>query len=175
MNNALHQVFKHTIQDIYNSEKQITAALPKMIGAAQNPDLAQALQSHLAETQTHVQRIEEVCQMLGFETGNVTCQGTAGLIREAQEQMEEFGPGPAGDVAIIASCQKVEHYEISNYGSVIEWAELMDLDDAVDLLKETLKEEKAADDKLNKIAKKTVNETALEAVPVGSASKATVI
>jgi ferritin-like metal-binding protein YciE len=168
MDNALHQVLEHTIQDIYNSEVQITNALPKMLDAARNEDLREALSDHLGETRVHVQRISEVCRILGIPTGNVTCQATAGLIREAQEQLDKFGPGPAGDAAIIANCQKVEHYEISNYGTVIEWAEEMKHKEVIDLLKETIKEESAANERLTKIAKKEVNEAAMEAVPVGS-------
>jgi ferritin-like metal-binding protein YciE len=166
MNNDLHGVFTHNIQDIYNSEKQIVAALPKMYDNAQNEDLKEALNAHLGETQEHVQRIEEVCRILGIDTGNVTCQATAGLIREAQEQMEEFGPGLAGDAAIIGCAQKVEHYEISNYGTVIEWAKQLDCEkDAIKLLEKTIEEESGANQKLNKIAEKQVNEAAL---PVGT-------
>lgn len=168
MTNALFDVFQHTIQDIYNSEKQITVALPKMIDAARNADLREALSDHLSETQNQVRRIEQVCQILGFRTGDVTCQGTAGLVREAQEQMEKFCPGPGCDAAIIANCQKVEHYEICGYGTVIEWAKKMDIDgDAIDLLEETLKEESSANEKLNKIATKQVNEDAMKAQAMG--------
>jgi len=169
MDNALHSVFKHTIQDIYNSEKQIAAALPKMRDAAQNEDLREALQNHLIETDGHVRRIEEVCRLLGFETGNVTCQATTGLIKEAQEMMREFPSGPSGDAAIIANAQKVEHYEICNYGTAISWAEEMGHDkEAIKLLKETLKEESGANEKLNHIATHHVNKDAKEAEPVGS-------
>ena len=175
MNNGLHAVFVHNIQDIYNSEKQITAALPKMRYAAQNPDLRDALDQHLSETQEQVRRIEEVCRILGIQTGNVTCQATSGLIREAQEQMEEFGTGPTGDAAIIGCAQKVEHYEIANYGTVIAWAEEMNHDqDAIKLLKETLKEEGHANEMLTKIAKKEVNEAAT-AVEYAGAPKARLI
>jgi ferritin-like metal-binding protein YciE len=175
MNNALHAIFKHTIQDIYNSETQLTAALPKMAEAAQNEDLKEAINAHLDETREQVRRIEEVCRILGFGTGNVTCQGTAGLVREAQEQMQEFGAGPGGDAAIIACAQKVEHYEICGYGTVIEWAKEMDHDrEAIKLLEETLKEESAANEMLTKIAKKQVNEAAMEAEFAG-ATKARLI
>ncbi len=103
--------------------------------------------------------------MLGFSPGNVTCQATAGLIREAEEQMAKFCPGPGGDAAIIACAQKVEHYEICGYGTVIEWAETMGHKDVLSLLKDTLEEESAANEKLSKIAKKSVNQAAMEAVP----------
>jgi len=168
-NNALFAVLKHTIQDIYNSETQIVTALPDMQRNAQNPDLREAIGNHLMETREHVQRIVEVCRILGFDTGNTTCQATAGLIREAKEQMEKFAPGPGGDPAIIACAQKVEHYEICGYGTVIEWAEKLDLDgDAIKLLKETLKEESHANEKLNKIATHEVNEAAMEAQFAGA-------
>jgi ferritin-like metal-binding protein YciE len=163
-NNALFAVFKHTLQDIYNSETQIASALPDMMQAAQSPDLRQALGDHLTETQEHVRRVSEACSLFGIETGNVTCQATAGLVREAKEQIQEFAPGPAGDVAIIACAQKVEHYEICGYGTVIEWAEKLDVDhDGIKLLKENLKDEANANEKLNHIATHHVNKDALEA------------
>jgi ferritin-like metal-binding protein YciE len=170
MDNALHQVFVHTIQDIYNSEVQIAAALPKMLQAARNEDLREAISDHLEETREHVQRIEEVCRLLDIPTGNVTCQATAGLIREADEQLEKFGPGPAGDAAIIACAQKVEHYEIANYGTVIEWAKEMGHNEVLKPLNETLEEESKANERLNRIARKEVNEAAREARPVGASS-----
>ncbi len=170
MTNGLRDVFNHTIQDIYNSELQLTKALPKMQSNAVNADLREAIGDHLAETQTQLGRVEQVCRILGIPTGDVTCQATAGLVKEAQEQMEKFGSSSAGDAAIIACAQKVEHYEIANYGTVIEWAGLLDERDVKDLLKETFKEEEQADNRLNKIAKHSVNDAALNALSVGSSS-----
>lgn len=167
MTNGLRDVFTHTIQDIYNSELQLTNALPKMQAHAVNPDLKEAIGDHLTETREQLNRIEQVCRILGLPTGNVTCQATSGLIREAQEQMDKFGLGPAGDAAIIACAQKVEHYEISNYGTVIEWANMLDEREVKDLLKDTLKEEQAADNRFNKIAKHEVNDAAMSLARTG--------
>jgi ferritin-like metal-binding protein YciE len=170
MNNALRDVFVHTIQDIYNSESQLVTAIGKMQQAALNPDLKEALGDHLGETKTQLNRIEQVCRILGIQPGGVTCQATSGLIREAQEQMEKFGRGPAGDAAIIACAQKVEHYEISNYGTVMEWADKLDEGDVKNLLQQTFKEEQEADNRLNKIAKHEVNDAALNAISARSSS-----
>jgi ferritin-like metal-binding protein YciE len=175
MNNALREVFVNQIQDIYNSEYQILSALPKMQAAAINPNLRDALGDHLQETREQLARVEQICRILGIPTGNVTCQATSGLIREASEQMEKFGSSPAGDAAIIACAQKVEHYEISNYGTAIEWANLLDEHEVKGFLKDTLKEEQAADNRLNKVAKHEVNEAAANAAVVTSGSSANLI
>ena len=168
MTNGLRDVFVHTIQDIHSSESQLITALAKMQVNAMDADLREAISDHLTETQTHLRRVDQIFQILNISGQNVTCQATAGLIREADEQMQKFGRNAAGDAAIIACAQKVEHYEISNYGTAIEWADQLEEGDVKDLLKQTLNEEQEADNRLNKIAKHSVNDAALSLVNVRS-------
>jgi ferritin-like metal-binding protein YciE len=155
---TLNDVFQDTVKDIYNSEQQLLKAMPKMQEAAQNPRLKEAIGTHITQTQEHVRRIEQVAKMLGFDPNGVVCQGTMGLVKEAQEHIEEFAGSPAGDAAIVACAQKNEHYEIANYGTVITWAEQLGLsDDAIDLLEQTLGEEEETDDLLTAIAEEEIN------------------
>ena len=158
---TLNDVFQDTIKDIYNSEQQFLRAMPKMQDAAQNPRLKEAIGKHIEQTREHVARIEQVAQKLGFEPGGVVCQATVGLVKEATEHIEEFGGNAAGDAAIIACAQKNEHYEIANYGTVITWAEQLELDpEAIDLLEDTLEEEEETDDLLTGIAEEEINPAA---------------
>jgi ferritin-like metal-binding protein YciE len=114
----------------------------------------------MGQTEEHVRRIEEIAKTLGFDPGGVTCQGTVGLIKEAQEHLEEFGGTPAGDAAIIACAQKVEHYEIGNYGTALEWADLLGHEEVASILEKTLNEEEETDDLLTDIAESEANQTA---------------
>lgn len=169
MAKTLNDVFQDTVKDIYNSEQQLLKAMPKLQEAAQNPRLKEAIGTHIIQTQEHVRRIEQVAQKLGFDPNGVVCQGTLGLVKEAQEHIAEFGGSPAGDAAIIACAQKNEHYEIANYGTVITWAEQLGLDDeAIDLLEKTLQEEEETDDLLTQIAEEEIN-------PVAAGNRATVL
>lgn len=158
----LNDLFQSTLKDIYSSEKMFLKAMPDMMNAAQSPRLKEALQNHISQTEEHVRRIEQVAQQLGFDPGGVTCQATVGLVKEAQEHLEEFGGSPAGDAAIIACAQKNEHYEIGNYGTVLEWAEILGHGEAVSLLEETLNEEEETDDLLTDIAESDVNPKAVD-------------
>ncbi len=152
------------MKDIYNSEQQLLKAMPKLQEAAQNPKLKEAIGKHITQTEEQVRRIEEVAKILGFDPGGVVCQATVGLIKEAQEHIEEFAGNAAGDAAIIACAQKNEHYEIANYGTVITWAEQLGLDEkAIDLLEETLEEEEETDDLLTQIAEEEINPAAAAA------------
>ncbi|MGV3617393.1 MAG: ferritin-like domain-containing protein [Fimbriimonas sp.] len=153
----LNDLFQNTIKDIYSSEKLILKALPDMAQAAQNQSLRGAIQQHISQTQEHVARIEQVAQQLGFDPSGVTCQATVGLLKEATEHLEEFGGSPAGDAAIIACAQKVEHYEIANYGTVVTWAEMLGYENVIPLLEQTLQEEEETDDTLSEIAEGEVN------------------
>jgi len=158
---TLNDLLQDTIKDIYNSEQQLLKAMPKMQEAAQNPRLKEAIGKHITQTQEQVRRVEQVAQKLGFDPNGVVCQATVGLVKEAQEHLEEFGGSVAGDAAIIACAQKNEHYEISNYGTVITWAEQLGLDESViDLLEQTLQEEEETGDLLTEIAEEEVNPAA---------------
>ena len=140
------------LSDIHNAETQITQALPKMLDAASDPDLKQALSHHLEETRAQIQRLEEAFGELGETPSGKACQGMKGLLKEGEEALEKPLSGPLKDALLIANAQRVEHYEISAYGTAIAWAKQLDLDEVADLLDESLDEESSADEKLSSIA-----------------------
>jgi len=148
----LHDLFVEELRDIYDAEKQLTKALPKMAKAADNGELRAAFEEHLEITKMQVNRLEEVFRSLGSAARGKPCKGMKGLIEEGQEKIEELEQGPTLDAALIASAQKVEHYEIATYGTLATFAEIMEHQDAKDLLGQTLDEEKEADEKLTGIA-----------------------
>jgi ferritin-like metal-binding protein YciE len=147
----LKELFVEEVRDIYDAEKQLTKALPKMAKAAGSDELRAAFENHLEITRMHVGRLEEVFKLLGLAARGKTCEGMKGLIEEGQEAMKELD-GCTLDAALIASAQKVEHYEIATYGTLATFAEVLDMEEAKDLLGQTLEEEKEADEKLTMIA-----------------------
>jgi ferritin-like metal-binding protein YciE len=157
MNNDLHELFLDELADVHNAEQQLTKALPKMAKAAESDELRDAFESHLAQTEEHVSRIEEVVEGLGEKLKRKTCKAMKGLVEEAQELMKEEKDSSALDAALIAAAQKVEHYEIASYGTLCAWAEQMGHNDAVKTLKKTLKEENETDEKLTSIAESLAN------------------
>ena len=148
----LHELFVDELKDIYDAEKQLTKALPKMAKASDSEDLRASFEEHLEITRMQVNRLEEVFKSLGMAARGKTCEGMKGLIEEGQEMMQELEQGPTLDAALIASAQKVEHYEIASYGTLATFAEILGLQDAKDLLGQTLDEEKEADEKLTQVA-----------------------
>ena len=148
----LHELFVDELKDIYDAEKQLTKALPKMAKASDSEDLRAGFEEHLEITRMQVNRLEEIFKTLGMAARGKPCEGMKGLIAEGQEMMEELEQGPTLDAALIASAQKVEHYEIASYGTLATFAEILGLQDAKDLLGQTLDEEKEADEKLTGIA-----------------------
>ncbi|MEO5742520.1 MAG: ferritin-like domain-containing protein [Vicinamibacterales bacterium] len=148
----LHELFVDELKDIYDAEKQLTKALPKMAKAADSADLRTAFEDHLEVTRMHVSRLEEVFKSLGMAARSKTCEGMKGLIEEGKEMMEELEQGATLDAALISAAQKVEHYEIATYGTLATFAEIMGHQDAKDLLGQTLDEEKEADEKLTQVA-----------------------
>ena len=148
----LHDLFVDELRDIYDAEKQLTKALPKMARACDSDDLRAAFEEHLEITRMQVNRLEEVFKSLGIAARGKPCEGMKGLIEEGQEKMEELEQGATLDAALIASAQKVEHYEIATYGTLATFAEIMGHQDAKDLLGQTLDEEKEADEKLTQVA-----------------------
>ena len=140
------------LSDIHNAETQITQALPKMLEAASDPDLKKAFSHHLEETRAQIQRLEEAFGELGASPSGKVCQGMKGLLKEGEEALEKPLAGPLKDALLIAGAQRVEHYEISAYGTAIAWAKQLDLDEVADLLDESLDEESNADEKLTSIA-----------------------
>ena len=158
MDRELHDLLLDELADILNAEQQLTKALPKMAAAAKSEELTAAFESHLAETENHIKRLEQVFTSLDEPVKSKECKAMKGLLAEGKEMMEEMKDSPALDAALIAAAQKVEHYEIASYGTVCAWAEKMGLDEAVELLNATLDEEKAADEKLTAIAESTAND-----------------
>ena len=148
----LHELFVDELRDIYDAEKQLTKALPKMAKAAESEDLRAAFEEHLEITRMQVNRLEEVFKSIGMAARGKPCEGMKGLIEEGQEKMQELERGATLDAALIASAQKVEHYEIASYGTLATFAEIMGHQDAKDLLGQTLDEEKEADEKLTQVA-----------------------
>jgi ferritin-like metal-binding protein YciE len=149
---SLKDVLTHELQDLHDAETQLVDALPKMAQAASNPELRGAFEHHLSETQEHVRRLEEIFGQLGISGSNEKCDGMQGLIKEGEKTIETQGDPTAKDAALIAAAQRVEHYEIAAYGTARTLADELDLDDAQDLLDQTLDEEANADKMLTKIA-----------------------
>jgi ferritin-like metal-binding protein YciE len=156
---SIEDLFLDELKDLYSAEKQITKALPKLVKAASTQELSEAFDSHLQETKGHVERLEEIFQKLGKKGAGKTCEGMKGVLEEGSEVIQEIEKGPIRDAGLIAAAQRVEHYEIAGYGSVRSFAELLGKTDIVELLEETLQEEKAADEKLTKISE-SVNQEA---------------
>src|SRR4029079_7132046 len=153
----LDDLFHDTLKDIYFAEKKILTTLPKMAKAAQSEDLRAAFEKHRAETEGQVDRLEQVFELIGKKVQGKTCDAINGIVEEGQEIMKEYKGSPALDAGLLAAAQAVEHYEISRYGTLKTWAGELGLDEAVDLLDETLTEEKNTDVALTRIAESVVN------------------
>ena len=153
----LRDLLEAQLADIYYAEKKLTKAIPKMAKAAQNEELSQGFTDHAKETEGHVERIEQAFEILGKPAKAKKCEAIEGLIKEAEEMMGDFEDSKALDAALIDAAQKVEHYEIATYGSLITWARLLGEDKVANLLHETLEEEKSCDEKLTDLAESAVN------------------
>jgi len=154
---TLEDLLTENLKDLYSAENQLVKALPKMAKAASNPDLRAGFEEHLEQTKTHVERLEQVCKELGVTPKGKKCVAMEGLIEEGKEMIEEDAEDEVRDAGLIAAAQKVEHYEISAYGTARTWAEQLGHDGAAKLLQETLDEEVATDSKLTELATSTVN------------------
>jgi ferritin-like metal-binding protein YciE len=150
--NNLEDLFLHELKDILDAERQLTKALPKMAKGAESEELAAAFEEHLSVTEEQIGRLETIFESLDKAARGKHCAGMAGLIEEGSELLKEEEAGPARDAGLICAAQKVEHYEIAAYGSLLEWAKLLEKDDVVELLEATLAEEKETDEKLTTIA-----------------------
>ena len=150
--NNLEELFLHELKDVLDAEKQILKALPKMAKAADSEELCNAFEDHKSVTEKQVERLETIFESLGKAARGKHCHGMEGLLKEGDEMIKEEEPGPTLDAAMIAAAQKVEHYEISAYGTLVAWAKLLEMGDAVDLLSETLAEESETDETLTVIA-----------------------
>jgi ferritin-like metal-binding protein YciE len=159
----LQEFLVEELKDLYSAEKQITKALPKMIKSASSRELKTAFESHLKETEKQIERLETILEEMEESPRGKKCKGMEGLLEEGKEAMEENSDEPEVlDVALIAAAQRVEHYEIAGYGCARTYAQLLGMDEAVQLLEATLEEEKATDIKLTQIAEK-VNVEAMKA------------
>jgi ferritin-like metal-binding protein YciE len=157
---TLEDLFLETLKDIYFAEKALVKALPRMAKAANSDELRGAFESHLAETEGQVERLEQVFAILEKPPRAETCEAIKGLTEEAKEIMTEFKDSEALDAGLLAAAQAVEHYEISRYGTLKAWAQQLGLKEAVKLLDATLREEKKADETLTEITESSANRQA---------------
>lgn len=149
---SMERLFIDELRDIYSAENQITKALPKMAKAASSTELRNAFEHHLKQTEEHVQRLEQLFEMLGESPKGKTCDGMKGLLDEGSQMLHDTEEGPVRDEAMISAAQRVEHYEMAAYGTVRTYAERMGKQQAVQILERTLEEEKATDKKLTDIS-----------------------
>lgn len=156
----LREALVDEIRDIFNAEKQVVKALPKMIKGATSEELREAFESHLEETHGQVTRLERVFELLDEKPRGKHCAGMAGILEEGSETLEDDAEDAVMDACIIAGAQRVEHYEITAYGTVIAWADALGLTEIAKVLAESLAEEKSADEKLSAIAESGVNDAA---------------
>jgi ferritin-like metal-binding protein YciE len=162
---SFHGLFVDQLRDLYDAEQQIIQALPDVIEGVSGEELRKALEHHLELTHGHAERLEKIFSDLGETPTGKSCKGMEGLLEEGEEAIKDHAPGVLRDALIIGGAQRIEHYEISGYGTAKAWAEELDLEEVVDLLDETLDEEAEADEKLTSIATgglltEGVNETA---------------
>ncbi len=161
--NTLSVLFENELRDVYDAEKQIVKALPRILKAASDVELREALTLHLEETHGQIERLEKAFASLDLTPKGKHCAGMAGILEEGRDLLEEDGDDAVLDAAFIAGCQRVEHYEITAYGTLMAWAKLLGYDEAGKLLAANEREEKAADMKLSKIAESAVNPQAAAA------------
>lgn len=162
---GLHELFIEQLKDMYDAEKQLIKALPKMAKHAGNASLRSAIEEHLEQTRHQAERLEQVFEQLGMKAKGRHCAGMEGIIDEGEEMLEEDAPPAVRDAAIIAGAQRVEHYEIAGYGTLLAYAKDMNHREAVTLFQQTLREEEEADRKLTELSR-TVNSEAMQ--PVGA-------
>ena len=159
---GLNELFEDMLKDIYWAEKALTKAIPKMVKKVTSEELVNALESHLEETKNHVARCEQIFEIMGKTARAKKCEAMDGLIKEAQEIMETTEEGVVRDAGIIAAGQKVEHYEIATYGTMRAFAKILGEEEIMNLLEQTLTEEKQADEKLSEVAESSINLEAAE-------------
>ena len=160
---TLDDLFLDTLKDIYYAERKILKALPKMARGAQSEKLKLAFEKHKDETEGQVERLQQVFEILGKRAQGKTCPAIDGIIEEGEEIMEEFKDTPALDAGLVSAAQAVEHYEITRYGTLKRWAEMLGMDDAAKLLDQTLAEESKTDEDLTAFADSSENQKAMMA------------
>jgi ferritin-like metal-binding protein YciE len=149
---SLNELLLDELKDLYSAEKQIVRSLPKLAKAVTNPELSEALLTHLEETKGQVERLEKISELVGKKLTGKTCVGMKGVLDEGSEVLEETKKGTVRDAALIAASQRVEHYEMAGYGSARDFAKILGLSEVASLLEATLEEEKAADKTLTSIS-----------------------
>jgi ferritin-like metal-binding protein YciE len=157
----LMKLFENELKDIYWAEKTLEKEIPKMIKKCSAEELRNALQEHLDETELQSERLEKVFEIIGSEAQGKKCEARVGLLKEGNEIMDSLDEESTCDAGIILAAQKIEHYEIATYGTLCEFAKLLDLDEAAELLAQTLHEEKRSDEKLTEVAEASINIEAL--------------
>lgn len=164
---TIEELFIHELSDIHSAERQMTKALPRLAHAATNPELVQAFETHLEETQGQIERLDKVVELLDIRLKRIKCAAMEGLVEESKEIIDAIPAGALRDAALIGGAQKVEHYEIAAYGTVCALAKQLGYTEALELLLETLEEEKATDSKLTLLAEQGGNEAAAEETSAG--------
>ncbi len=159
----LESLFHDTLKDIYYAERKISKTLSRMARGAQSEELKATFQQHKEETDGQIERLQQVFEMIGKRAQGKTCQAMDGIIEEGEEILDEYKGTPALDAGLLASAQAIEHYEITRYGTLKRWAEVLGMQDAVALLDQTLQEESKTDELLTQLADKSVNEQAVAA------------
>ena len=160
---TLDTLFHDTLRDIYYAERKILSALPKMARGAQDPKLKEAFQLHREQTEVHVERLQQVFEIIGKNPRGKTCAAIEGILEEGEEILQEYKGAAALDAGLLAAAQAVEHYEITRYGTLRTWAKELGLKDAVGLLEQTLAEESETDELLTGLAETAVNAAAQKA------------
>lgn len=158
---TLKDLFEHQLKDLYNAEGQLVEALPKMAEKANDSQLKKAFEDHLEETKGHQKRLKEICESLNISPEGETCKAMKGLIAESESFMKEADEEEVMDAGLIAEAQRVEHYEISGYGTAVRYAKELGHNDVAAKLQKTLDEEYGADEKLNKLAENRLNQKAI--------------
>ncbi|TDR93066.1 ferritin-like domain-containing protein [Enterovirga rhinocerotis] len=156
----LDSLFYDTLKDIYYAERKILKALPKMARGAQSKEVKAAFEKHRGETETHVERLQQVFEILGKRAQGKTCPAIDGIVEEGEEILDEYKGSPALDAGLISAAQAVEHYEITRYGTLRRWAQELGLKEAVQLFDQTLAEEKKTDEALTGLADISANQKA---------------
>jgi ferritin-like metal-binding protein YciE len=159
-NSHLHELFVEELRDILGAEKQLLKGLKKLASTATNTNLQSAFEEHYTQTEGHVERLKQAFESIGLTARGKKCKAMEGLLEEADEIIESFDQGPVLDAALISAAQKVEHYEIASYGTLVTYAKLMEHTEAEELLASTLAEEKETDEKLTDIAVSEINVSA---------------
>ncbi len=158
----LKSLLVHELKDLYDAETQGVKALPKMAKAANDSKLKKALEAHLDESKEQVKRLEQIFADMDYEPTGTHCKGMEGLIKEGEDMIDEDAPDDVKDAGLIASAQRVEHYEMAGYGCARTFARLLGMDDVADTLQKSLDEEGASDEKLTKIAEEAINQDAVD-------------